>query len=275
MMRVDSPDDIQYDNTLPAYTKGCYYEEAPESVYFYTFHKCASSLFGGYILKNVKGLQHVDYEAQIYNGLVDYQKLDFRSRGFIYGPIRISNSDPTSTVNKLLIAPTSEHKFIRDKISIFFVRDPRDILVSSYYSFGYSHDFSPVKRIREQQEIQREKILAQSLDEYVLGYADGMSKNFTTLYELFCVCERSVILKYEDLINNYEYLIDHLVKYIVMEKDIVQEIYKRSRPKQQEDLGSHRRSGQVGCFRDKLSEKNLLSLNSKLEAVLQVFEYEF
>ena len=33
----------------------------PESVYFYTLQRCASSLFRDYVLKNVSGLRLIDY----------------------------------------------------------------------------------------------------------------------------------------------------------------------------------------------------------------------
>lgn len=127
---------IQRALAFPAYIKRYYFNrDLPETVYFYTFHKCASTLFNSYILKNIKGLQHVDYASQIYGGKKINKKLNFRDKGFVYGPIRLS-ADPMSSVYRMLVAPTSGHEFIRDKIAIFVVRDPRDILVSAYYSFG-------------------------------------------------------------------------------------------------------------------------------------------
>jgi hypothetical protein len=39
-----------------------------ESVFFYTFHKCASSLFARFVLPNVRGLRHENYAARIFRG---------------------------------------------------------------------------------------------------------------------------------------------------------------------------------------------------------------
>ncbi len=50
------------------YSKRHYGMNSYESVYFYTFHKCASSLFSNYVLRNIKGLVHVDYAVQISSG---------------------------------------------------------------------------------------------------------------------------------------------------------------------------------------------------------------
>ena len=107
----------------------------PKSVYFYTFHKCASTLFNGYVLKNAVGLYNMDYASQIYSGeRSSEEKLNFNRNGFIYGPIRIS-AGVQGPVGEMLVKPTTQHDFVRDKIALFLIRDPRDILVSSYYSF--------------------------------------------------------------------------------------------------------------------------------------------
>ena len=245
----------------------------PESVYFYTFHKCASSLFSGYVLKNVKNLTHVDYAMQIYSGKMNADEKLIFEEGCLYGPIRIS-ADPMSPVYKRLVAPTSKHEFIQDKIAIFCVRDPRDILISSYYSFGYIHGFSPVKEIRERQETIRDRIKSQSIDEYVLESVDTQIELFETLHNLANACERCVILKYEDMINNFHLFITQLCKYVAIEENVIHEIYKRSRPQLKEDIHAHKRSGQTGGFRSKLKEQTIEALNSKLEKTLETFKYE-
>ena len=73
----------------------------PESVYFYTFHKCASSLFSRYVLRNIEGLRHVDYAYQIYCGK-KIREVVFHEKGFVYGPIRLS-ARPVSTEYRILV----------------------------------------------------------------------------------------------------------------------------------------------------------------------------
>ena len=246
----------------------------PESVYFYTLHKCASSLFSLYVLKNIQGLEHVDYALDMYNGVFTIdQEINFKERGYIYGPIRISG-DPRTPEYKRLTIPASQPEFIQDKIVIFLVRDPRDILVSSYYSFAYSHGVSSVKEIRKIQETSRKVYLAQSLDEYVLAGVSEQLKNFTTIAELSKMCQRCVLLKYEDMIDKFDYFIAQLRQYLLIDDNIVQEIYRRSRPKLNEEIASHQRSGKVGGYKDKLRQDTIKSLNSKLGEILEVFEYK-
>ncbi len=256
------------------YIQHCVFNRAfPESVYFYTFHKCASSLFSKYVLENAHGLHHIDYASQISSGGRNVQKkLTFKNRGFVYGPIRISTNEK-GPVGKMLVKPVTDHDFIRDKIALFLVRDPRDILVSSYYSFGFTHGLSRVNEIRDLQEAQRKIIREMTLDEYVLESAENQIDLFKIAYDLFNACERGVILRYEDMIDNFDMFAEQLLKYIFLEDTVIQGMYKKSRPKQIEDTTSHRRSGQVQGFRDKLEESTIDALNKKLADTLTLFEY--
>jgi len=109
-----------------------------ESIYFFTLHKCASTLFSSFVLKNLEGLTHVDYAKDLTSGRRSPRKaLPFHDYGIIYGPIRLSN-DPENLISRHLIKPIYSPDFLTDKRAVFFVRDPRDILVSAYYSFGYT-----------------------------------------------------------------------------------------------------------------------------------------
>ncbi len=226
------------------------------------------------VLKNVNGLHSIDYADQIYYGRrKPEKKLVFKKKGFIYGPIRIS-ADEQSPVGKMLVKPTIEHDFIRDKIAMFFVRDPRDILVSSYFSFGFTHGLSRVNEIRDRQEDNRRSIREKTLDEYVLESVEKQIDLFKILYDLSSTCERSVILRYEDMINNFDGFVEQFIRYIPLEDAVIQGIYQRSRPKKIEDTTSHRRSGQVQGFRDKLEENTIEAINKKLAGTLALFGYK-
>lgn len=257
------------------YLQHCYFNKGlPESIYFYTFHKCASTLFSSYVLKNINGLYNVNYASQIYSGSWSPDKKPiFRKRGFIYGPIRISANTIVSA-EKILLSQTTTPKFLRDKIAIFFIRDPRDILVSSFYSFGFTHGFSPVEGIKVRQETTRKMVQAKSLDEYVLKSATTQADKFKTLHELVTACERSSILKYEEMIDHFDSFLEKLRGYISIEDKVAREIYRRSRPKTDEDLSAHRRSGQVSGFRNKLKKETINDLNNKLADTLTLFGYE-
>jgi hypothetical protein len=243
----------------------------PDSVYFFTFHKCVSSMFARYALKNMIDLCHIDYAQKIYYGEA-ITDIDFRKKGCIYGPIRLS-ADSESLVYEKLVRPVANSEFIRDKKVIFFVRDPRDMLVSAYYSFGYSHGLSPVNEIRELQETQRKAIREKTLEEYVLDAAPVIAQNFRTVSDLRKSCRHSAVLKYEDMIECFDAFINQLSEIVPLEDYVVRAIYEQTRPREVEDVSSHRRSGQVAGFRDKLDENTIESLNELLRDVLVEFGY--
>jgi hypothetical protein len=242
-----------------------------ESVYFYTFHRCASTLFGGYVLRNIAGLRHVDYADRIYGG-ASIDRPSFIRNGFIYGPIRLS-ADRLSPVYAKLVGPCSDSEFVRDKIAIFLVRDPRDLLVSTYYSFGYTHGLSPVAEIRQRQEQERREIQRMTVDEYALCSAPGMRDHFETADRLSNASKRSVILKYEDMISNWNAFAKGLTTCLEIGPAVLTEIYEKSRPREKPEAGAHRRCGKPEGFRDALQMSTVIALNGTLGTILERFQY--
>lgn len=259
--------------SIPAYLDWYWQKHQHESIYFYTFHKCASTLFSNYLLKQIRGLRHIDYANQIYLGKQKQaQDFIFAKTGYIYGPIRLS-ADPRDDVYRFLVAPTSQVGFIADKRAIFFIRDPRDILVSSYYSVAYTHGYSPVAEIQDRQAKIRTQVQQMTLDEYALREVVTVKQHFLTLWELSQVCQRGVVLKYEDMIENFNWFAAQLTKYVAVEDKVLREIFARSRPKLSEDTTSHRRSGLPGGFRQKLQPATIQAVNQQLAEILTKFTY--
>jgi hypothetical protein len=246
-----------------------------ESLYFYSLHKSASTLLSRLVLPNVKWLEHRDFALEIYNGVSHADcEIKFSRAGYVYGPIRISTV-PSSPVWELLVKPTTSLDFVKDKTAIFFIRDPRDILVSAYYSFGYSHPLSKVDAIRKIEEHNRSLITSMKLDEYAISFAHKQVKDFETIYQMTQNCKNCTILRYEDMINNFSAFDRQLRQFINIESKIIEKIYSQSRPRRQEDPRSHRRSGQVGGFRQKLTQPTVEALNLVLEETLSRFGYLF
>jgi sulfotransferase family protein len=244
----------------------------PESVYFYTLHKCASSLFSDYVLKNVRRLRLIDYEDRFYNG-DPVECVTFKERGFIYGPIRLSTGPPSVIYSKL-VEPASRPDFVRDKIAVFLVRDPRDILVSSYYSFGCSHEFSAVKEFEQQQRLTRQLIRGKTIDTFAVEAANGTLNHLHTIDRLSQACSRGVVLKYEDMIDNWEKFSWGLTKYLDIGRRTLRRTYNLCRPLENESETGHRRSGKPGAYKDKLLTSTVDALNIIFAPVLTRFHYE-
>jgi hypothetical protein len=242
-----------------------------DTVYFYTFHRCSSHFFSKYVLKNITDLHNIDYAKIIYRGK-NIDNIVFEDKGIIYGPIRLS-APPTSKEYTYLVQPLSDLCFIQNKIAIFLIRDPRDIVVSSYYSFAHTHGLSPDNAIRKKQKQHRKKLQLQTIDEYVLESAPIVHSHFVMLENISNACGQSVIIKYEDMIDNWEYFISGFTKFINIKQTILAEIYKQSRPLENEDNKSHRRSGKPNAFKDKLKIETVNSLNVTFKDTLEKYNY--
>jgi hypothetical protein len=61
-----------------------------------------------------------------------------------------------------------------------------------------------------------------------LAAADEQAGHFETLGRAAQGCERSVIIKYEDMIHDFALFTGQLGRHIVLDKHVIQETYLRS-----------------------------------------------
>lgn len=175
---------------------------------------------------------------------------------------------------KLLILPTSDLEFVKDKKAIFFIRDPRDILVSAYYSFGFTHPLNPQDEKRDEQLEVRKKVQSLNLDGYVLEYAEQQIENFTFLSKVAENCKQQIILRYEDMVEDFDKFAKDLQAMAAIKPDVIKKLYDKSRPKKEIDNQSHRRSGETRQFEKELKPETLKELNLRLRDTLTSFNYE-
>ena len=245
-----------------------------ESVYFFCLHKSASSLFGSFVLKHAKGLIHKNYAASIYLNQLGTDQIKFHKRGFIYGPIRLS-AEPGLEVYERLVKACIDPAFIKDKKVIIMIRDPRDIIVSSYYSYGYNHRYSPNPAIAEFQKKRRAKIQAQSIDEYAMQTVPYHIEHFNSVLKLLEQCPKALVLRYEDMVDNFDFFARELKGQLRLSKEILDELEEKSRPLQKENLAAHKRNGSVGDYQNKLQKETIAKLNKSLKEQLKAFNYPF
>ncbi len=242
------------------------------SVFFYTLHKCASTLFASYVLKNARGLRRVNYAGKFFRAKTQGE-FTFADYGHVYGPLRVS-SDWVPELYEKLTARVTSPDFVRDKIAIFLVRDPRDIIVSWYYSIAFSHGISPSPEIAELQHRMRGEAQTGGVDQFAIEFGEHMLRYFETIDRLAEAAQQSVVLRYEDMIDNWEKFVAGLTRYLEFDDEVLQQIYERSRPVAKEDDAAHRRSGKSGGYKTKLSPATIAQLNSKLGTMLRRFDYE-
>lgn len=161
---------------------------------------------------------------------------------------------------------------------VLSVRDPRDILVSNYYSTAYSHSIPPVESNKRKEFLgKRSWALEVGIDEFVLKESDRVFRIFDKYKSNLCKHHNVGIVKYEDMIHNYqEWLMDLINKSgMKISSSLEQELIKKNtnkKPKSEDKL-SHNRKGIAGDFKEKLEEDTIEKLNSKFKSVLLYFDY--
>lgn len=157
---------------------------------------------------------------------------------------------------------------------ILLIRDPRDILVSHYFSIKNSHEVPTGKQGMEILEL-RQKAQNIEINDYVLQ----QSKNFQDLFTRFSIIEEDNLLKvfrYEDIIFNKEQWIEDMLNFL--EFNLSKETIKNISNKydifpEKEDPNKHIRKVTPGDFNDKLKADTITQLNIDFSKILLKYNY--
>ena len=162
---------------------------------------------------------------------------------------------------------------------VFFIRDPRDILVSSYYSQAFSH-VVPDKTGSKHDGFmkRREWARASTIDEYAL--TESIKVN--SILEKYCNLllkpyRNTYVTTYEDMIADFSRWLDALLKYceLTISDGLRSKIISDNshlRP-MTEDVQKHLRKGVAGDYKEKLQPATIQQLNRTFAAALELFGY--
>lgn len=163
-------------------------------------------------------------------------------------------------------------------LKVLMVRDPRDVLVSRYFSDGWSHKMPAVDdpgKLTGNMERQRARAQNTTIDEYVLSLVPAAARTLMEYLPLL-YSPTTVILAYEEYIFDKAALVDRilthfgwiaepvLIDWILSSADVFPET---------EDPGSHIRQVRPGDHRSKLRADTVNRLNQVLSEVMEPFGY--
>jgi Sulfotransferase domain len=162
---------------------------------------------------------------------------------------------------------------------VFMTRDPRDVLVSEYYSIAYSHRVPDPRGNKYEHFVNRRKT-AQSMtvDEFVLWDSDriyGILERYKTLLidrypHTYVTTYEKMTAGFQDwlngLLDNCQLAIPNNLRRSLLEES------DRLRPKT-EDIHQHRRKGKPEDFKEKLKTETIDQLNGKFASLLEAFGY--
>ena len=251
-------------------------ESKCESIIFFTTHKCASN-FSNEILKSIEHIS--EYNLYDYGALLgslsdklklgpqfepylnkNYQHL-FQPYGELYGPQRMPLSFPGIDSYK----------------KIFFLRDPRDMLVSAYYSFGFNHVVPKTPLIKKKFLEERKNIINSSIDDYVLKKSLDWAKPVYEQYELLNNSSKhSLVIKYNLFTNNTEDFLNKIFDFVnIDESSEINRLKKIANPIQfTTQNNQHQRSGKNSQWKYELLEETQYKLTKNLEHQLNYWGFE-
>lgn len=166
----------------------------------------------------------------------------------------------------------------RDGRKILMVRDPRDALVSQYFSFAKSHlvpDGDDGEGPRRKIMQTRQNIARLSIDQYVVKEAHEMNMVMCG-YAVMVPDPSCLVLRYEDMIFSkrrwLQIICDHF-GWSITSQDFDDILYHVDIRPANEDPDRFIRKVTPGDHLEKLTERTIEELNSRLEPAMMLFGY--
>lgn len=171
------------------------------------------------------------------------------------------------------------NELFEEGLKVLMIRDPRDALVSQYFSAAYSHPMpesqSGDSGVRQLMETRRAYALRTEIDDYVRRNARNMAR---TMVEYRDILDTSccTVLKYEDYVFEKPSLIRLVAQAFGWKADdqLIQRIliWADERP-EKEDPRAFVRKVTPGDHREKLKRETISAINETLRPAMEIFGY--
>lgn len=255
-------------------------EKRNDSIFFFTTHKCASTFISQAlpILAKDASRPYFDFATCIWRlgdkiSLKNPYDLEhhgsiYRRYGEVYGPLRTPIELP----------------IIQECNNILFLRNPFDLLISSYYSKAFSH--SPPLHEKSNKVFQEDRFRAkqEGIDKFVIREAKSWILPCFSKYAQLKKCAvRCIILKYDSFFYDFDGFYSDLVEALEMSPSIAikKELYDiAKRPfastnadSSNDNIYSHHRSGQSKQYLSKIKPETYTCLSKILQPVLEEFDF--
>lgn len=168
-----------------------------------------------------------------------------------------------------------------DRYKIILVaRDPRDILVSSYYSIAYSHPV-PKRTGNKYKDFMSKRINARNSDinEYAISQCNRILGAFMKYQSLLLDKYENVYLTtYEKMTCDFQEWLNDLTRYceLNMSQNLMRSLLNENewmKPKE-ENIYEHVRKARPGDYKEKLDPNTIDYLNVKFASILNRYHYK-
>jgi hypothetical protein len=171
----------------------------------------------------------------------------------------------------------NESELLPQRKKIFLVRDPRDAIVSAYFSFTKSHVLPESGELLDKMLKSRQSMQNIELENYAVAQAANVKEAFDRYHKYLPQGELLKVYRYEDVIFDKENWIADMLAFLGLSlrpPQIVRIAQKHDIVPTTEDAGQHIRKVKPGDHREKLSSECILKINNILSEVLTRYNYE-
>lgn len=245
-------------------------------------YKAGSTMLFNYMMDMCKALnvKYVNYPGWLWTRGFDLEQV-------CYSP---SNANEVYNLNLVYLGnreaiSTLGLEYLQSVRVLTMIRDPRDCLVSMYFSFLGSHPEPESFTLDESKawaEHKQRLRQATTIDKYVIDEALGYKQNLSKILAFSRQAGNAEIIRYEDFIFRKADLcikiIDHLVNCLA-ERPVISEINITEAAKLHDHIPEHERSNQhirralPGDHIEKLQPETIESLNFIFTDFLHEFGY--
>jgi len=163
---------------------------------------------------------------------------------------------------------------------ILMLRDPRDILVSDYFSIKFSH-LPPTKFDKKKYDAfmrRRNEALNLDIDSYVLNNMHRVFYEFekydNNLLGNSSLIKNTLVTKYEEMVNDFDLWLEKIITFCEFENiDKNYLIKKYNRKPKTENPAFHIRKGIAGDYMEKLKPTTIKTINENYNELLTKFKY--
>lgn len=156
---------------------------------------------------------------------------------------------------------------------IFQIRDPKDILVSQYFSFGFIH-FG-----RNETNAKKAKLQNMTIDEYCLEYADELLSKYQNIFSIIQDNNPNYsIVKYETMVLNYRYWLSQIIqpfKFELSTEEVLEKYYRKYKQEfnteEFEESMKHKRKMIPGDHKEKLQNTTIKLLDIRFADIVKSF----
>lgn len=158
---------------------------------------------------------------------------------------------------------------VADDRFILHLRDPRDVLVSMFFSWSYSHP-----GVNEEW---RATLRERGVDYFVLKETPELMERYKLYIDDYLSVQTTTLLRYEDFVLNRLLWLEELLGALNIENGVKR--YRRlanDNPAEKirnEDKMRHIRKALPGDYKDKLQPETIAALNDRWSGILSALDY--